>query len=112
VGRGEPPRHCLTVLPLVIKRSWKDSGSPKPIGIACFGQVAEFASRLRKDAHIHVTGFLRSRDIVKNGTGRGKKAGARAKVRAWEVRAIRIAKLDRAVQEDPSNDIPANHPAL
>jgi hypothetical protein len=35
-----------------------------------------------------------------------------AAIRAWEVRAIRIAKLDRAVQEDPSNDIPANDPAL
>ena len=32
-------------------------------------------------------------------------------VRAWGVRAIRIAKLDRAVQEDPSNDIPADNPA-
>jgi hypothetical protein len=53
-----------------------------------------------------------SREIEKNGTGRGKKSGAKAKVRAWEVRAIRIAKLDRAVQEDPSSEIPADNPAL
>jgi hypothetical protein len=44
--------------------------------------------------------------------GRGKKSGAKANVRAWEVRAIRIAKLDRAVQEDPSSEIPADNPAL
>ena len=72
----------------------------------------EFASSLKRGSHIHITGYLRSREIEKNGTGRGKNSGAKAKVRAWEVRAIRIAKLDRAVQEDPSNDVPANDPTL
>jgi single-stranded DNA-binding protein len=62
---------------------------------------------LKKGAHIHITGYLRSREIEKNGTGRGEKSGAKLKVRAWEVRTIRIAKLDRAVQEGPSNDNPA-----
>ena len=66
---------------------------------------------MKKGAHLHLTGYLRSREIEKNGTGRGKKSEAKAKVRAWEVRAIRIAKLDRAVQEDPSNYIPADNPA-
>jgi single-stranded DNA-binding protein len=81
--------------------------------IACFGQVAEFAASLKKGgAHIHITGYLRSREFEKNGASRGKKSGAKATVRAWEVRAIRIAKLDRAVQEDPSNGIPANNPTL
>ena len=107
----------LTVLSLATKRSWKDSkgewqSQTEWHRITCFGQVAEFASSLRKGAHIHITGYLRSREIEKNGTGRGKKSGAKTKVRAWEVRAIRIAKLDRAVQEDPSNDIPADDPAL
>ncbi|HEV2498892.1 MAG TPA: single-stranded DNA-binding protein [Terriglobia bacterium] len=78
--------------------------------ISCFAGVAEFASSLRKGAHIYVSGYLRLREVEKNGTGRGKTSGAKAKVRAWEVRAIRIAKLDRAAQEDPSNDIPANNP--
>ena len=105
----------LTVLSLATKRSWKDSkggwqSQTEWHRVTCFGQVAEFASSLRKGAHIHITGFLRSREIDKN--GRGKKSGAKAKVRAWEVRAIRIAKLDRSVQEDPSNDIPADNPAL
>jgi len=66
---------------------------------------------LRKGAHIHVTDYLRSREVGKKGTGRGKKTGAGVKVQAWIVRAIRIAKLDRAVQEDPSTDIPAD-PAM
>jgi single-stranded DNA-binding protein len=74
-------------------------------------QVAEFASSLKKGAHLHLTGYLRSREIEKKGTGRGKKSGASVKVQAWEVRAIRIAKLDRAVQEDPSTQIPADDPA-
>jgi len=63
---------------------------------------------LRKGAHLYVSGYLRSREIEKNDTGPGKNSGAKA--RAWEVRAIRIAKLDRAAQEDPTNDIPAANP--
>jgi single-strand DNA-binding protein len=74
---------------------------------SCFGQVAEFASSLKKGAHILITGYLRSREIEKDRCGRGKKCGAKETVRAWEVRAIRIAKLDRTVQEDPSTDNPS-----
>jgi len=106
----------LTVLSLATKRAWKDGkgewqSQTEWHRVTCFGQVAEFASSLRRGAHIHITGFLRSREIEKNGTGRAKKSGAKATARAWEVRAIRIAKLDRAVQEYPSNDIPADNPA-
>jgi hypothetical protein len=67
---------------------------------------------LRKGAHIHVTGYLRSREVEKKGTGRRKKTGAGVKVQAWEVRAIRIAKLDRAAHEDTSTNIPANDSAM
>lgn len=105
----------LTVLSLATKRSWKDSkgewrSHTEWHRVTCFGQVAEFASSLRKGAHIYITGFLRSREIEKNGVSRGKKSGANGKVRTWEVRPIRIAKLDRAVEEDPSADIPADDP--
>jgi hypothetical protein len=48
--------------------------------------------------------------IEKHGTGRGKKSGVKAKLTAWVVRTIGIAKLDRAVQEDPSRNIPADNP--
>jgi len=43
-------------------------------------RVFEFASSLRKGAHIHVTGYLRSRGIEKKGGGLGKKTGAGEKV--------------------------------
>jgi single-strand DNA-binding protein len=103
----------LTLLSLATKRSWKDrngewQSQTEWHHISCFAAVAEFASNLRKGAHLYVSGYLRSREIEKNDTGRGKSSGAKA--RAWEVRAIRIAKLDRAAQEDPSHDIPADHP--
>lgn len=102
----------LTVLSLATKRSWKDSrgewqSQTEWHRVTCFGQVAEFASSLKKGAHIHVTGYLRSREIEKQGAGRGEKTGAGVKVQAWEVRATRIVKLDRAAQEDPPTDIPA-----
>ncbi len=104
----------LTILSLATKRSWKDNNGEWHSHtdwhrISCFAAVAEFASSLRKGAHIYVSGFLRSREIEKQVNGRGKNNGA--KTRAWEVRAIRIAKLDRAVQEVPSNDVPADNPA-
>ena len=103
----------LTVISLATKRSWKDANGEWQSQtewhrISCFAALAEFASSLRKGAHIYVSGYLRSREIEKS-AGRGKSNGGR--VRAWEVRAIRIAKLDRAAQEDSSNDIPANDPA-
>ena len=102
----------LTILSLATKRSWKDrngewQSQTEWHRISCFAAVAEFASSLRKGAHIYVSGYLRSREIEKQ-AGRGKTNGARA--RAWEVRAIRIAKLDRAAQEDLPSDTPANNP--
>lgn len=45
-------------------------------------------------------------------TGKSKKSSATVKVLAWEVRAIRIAKLDRAVEANPSADIPPDDPAF
>ncbi len=105
----------FTVLSLATKRSWKDAQGDWQFHtdwhrVTCFGTVAEFASTLRKSAHVHITGYLRSREVEK--PVNGKKGDATVKVMAWEVRAIRIAKLDRAVQEDPSTDIPADDPAF
>jgi single-strand DNA-binding protein len=86
----------LTVLSLAAKRSWNDNkrecqSHTEWHRVTCFGQVAEFASSLKKVAHIHITGYLRSREIEKNGAGRGKKNGVKTKVWAREVRAIRIS---------------------
>ncbi len=87
------------MLSLATERSWKNSQGEWESHvdwhrITCFGAVAAVAVGLRTGAH-YFTGYLRSPEIEKNGTGRGKKngAGAKAAVRAWEVRAIRIAKL-------------------
>ena len=106
----------FTVLSLATKRSWKDAQGEWQSHtdwhrVTCFGAIAEFGASLKKGAHVHITGYLRSREVEKPVTGKSKKNSATVKVLAWEVRAIRIAKLDRAAQEDHSNDIPANNPA-
>jgi single-strand DNA-binding protein len=106
-----------TVLSLATKRSWKNAQDEWQSHtdwhrVTCFGPVAEFAADLKKAAHVHITGYLRSREIEKPVTGKSKKNSATVKVLAWEVRAIRIAKLDRAVQADPSTDIPTDDPTI
>ncbi|MDE3179944.1 MAG: single-stranded DNA-binding protein [Acidobacteriota bacterium] len=80
--------------------------------ITCFGAFAEFAASLRKNAHVHITGYLCSREVEKPFNGKSKKSSATVKILAWEVRAIRIATLDRAVEVNPSTDIPADDPAF
>ncbi len=106
---------AFTVLSLATKRSWKDAQGEWASHtdwhrVTCFGAVAEFAATLKKGAHVHITGYLRSREVEKPVNGKSKKSSATVKVLAWEVRAIRIAKLDRAVEANPSTDIPADDP--
>jgi single-strand DNA-binding protein len=105
----------ITVLSLATKRSWKDAQGEWQSQtdwhrVTCFGAVAQFAAELRRGAHLHVTGYLRSREVEKPVTGSKNSAGV--KFTAWEVRAIRIAKLDRAVEANSSTDIPADDPAF
>ncbi|HEV2417297.1 MAG TPA: single-stranded DNA-binding protein [Terriglobia bacterium] len=105
----------FTTLSLATKRSWKDAQGEWQSHtdwhrVTCFGAVAEFAASLKKGAHVHVTGYLRSREVEKPVTGKSKKSSATVKFTGWEVRAIRIAKLDRAVEANPSTDIPADDP--
>jgi single-strand DNA-binding protein len=100
----------VTILSLTTKRSWKDAQGEWQSDtdwhrVTCFATVAQFASELKRGAHLHVTGYLRSREVEKPVTG-GKNS-ATVKFTAWEVRAIRIAKLDRAVEANPSTDDPA-----
>jgi single-strand DNA-binding protein len=105
----------VAVLSLATKRSWKDAQGDWQSHtdwhrVTCFGAEIEFAASLRKSAHVHVTGCLRSREVEKPVTG-GKNS-VTVKFTAWEVCAIRIAKLDRAVEANSSTDIPADHPAF
>jgi single-strand DNA-binding protein len=100
----------FTVLSLATKRSWKDAQGEWQSHtdwhrITCFGATADFSAGLRKGAHLHVLGYLRSREVEKPVTGG---SSATVRVLAWEVRAVRIAKLDRAVEANPSTDIPAD----
>ena len=65
-----------------------------------------------EERRVHITGYLRSREAEKPVNGKSKKSSATVKVIAWEVRAVRIAKLDRAVEVNTSTDIPTDIPAF
>jgi single-strand DNA-binding protein len=60
-----------------------------------FGKLSEFASTLKKGAHIQVEGELRSREYT------SKKADS--KQRTWEIRVASILKLDRAEKSTPED---------
>ena len=103
----------FTVLSLATKRSWKDAQGEWQSHtdwhrVTCFANLAEFAAGLKKGAHVHITGYLRSREVEKLVTGKSKKGSATVKVQLWEVRAIRIAKLDRTAEENLATNIPAD----
>jgi single-strand DNA-binding protein len=116
-NRTTKDRVPFTVHSLATKRSWKDGQGEWQSHtdwhrVTCFGSIAEFAASLKKGAHVHITGYLRSREVEKPVNGKSKKSSATVKVQVWEVRAIRIAKLDRAVEVNPSTDTPADDPAF
>ena len=61
-----------------------------------FGKLSEFASTLKKGAHVQLEGELHSREYVSKKT--------ESTQRIWEIRVTSILKLDRAekaVAEDP-----------
>jgi single-strand DNA-binding protein len=70
-----------------------------------FGMLAEFASTLKKGAHIQVEGELRSREFTSKKTD--------SKQRIWEIRVASILKLDRAEKsapEDQEKDLEHDEP--
>jgi len=87
----------LTTLSLATKSSYKKDG--KYISrtewhkLVVFGKLSEFAGTLKKGAHLHVEGQLRSRKYE------SKKTGATETV--WEIRVDSILKLDRAEKAAP-----------
>ena len=89
--------RSFTVLSLATKSSYKKDG--KYIShtewhrCVVFGKLSEFASTLKKGAHIQVEGELRSREYDSKKTD--------AKQRIWEVRVDSILKLDRAEKAAP-----------
>ena len=84
--------RSITTLSLATKSSYKKDGEyvshTEWHRCVVFGKLSDFASTLKKGAHILVEGELRSREYD------SKKKGAR--IRVWEVRVDSILKLDRA----------------
>jgi single-strand DNA-binding protein len=68
-----------------------------------FGKLSEFASTLKKGAHIQLEGELRSREYVSKKT--------ESTQRIWEIRVASILKLDRAEKAVPEDQEQEEAPA-
>ena len=94
--RSNDNRNFAT-LSLATKSSYKKDGKyiehTEWHRCVVFGKLAEFASTLKKGAHIQVEGELRSRKYD------SKKTGAEQTI--WEIRVSSILKLDRAEKTSP-----------
>ena len=86
--------RSLTTLSLATKSSYKKDGKyiehTEWHRCVVFGKLAEFASTLKKGAHIQVEGELRSRKYD------SKKTNSEQTI--WEIRVNSILKLDRAAK--------------
>ena len=91
--------RSFTTLSLATKSSYKKDG--KYIShtewhrCVVFGKLSEFASTLKKGAHIQVEGELRSREYDSKKTD--------SKQRIWEIKVDSILKLDRAEKAAPED---------
>jgi single-strand DNA-binding protein len=96
----------FTTLSLATKSSYKDKKSGEYVSrtewhqVVVCGKLGEFASSLKKGAHLLVEGELRGREYA-------DKKNADVKRRVWEVRATSILKLDRAEQAPPEDQLDA-----
>jgi single-strand DNA-binding protein len=92
--------RSLTTLSLATKSSYKKDGKyiehTEWHRCVVFGKLGEFATTLKKGAHIQVEGELRSRkyDSTKTNT----------EVTVWEIRVNSILKLDRAQKAAAEDD--------
>jgi single-strand DNA-binding protein len=86
--------RSLTTLSLATKSSYKKDGKyiehTEWHRCVVFGKLGEFASTLKKGAHIQVEGELRSRKYD------SKKTNSEQTI--WEIRVSSILKLDRAAK--------------
>ena len=98
--------RSLTTLSLATKSSYKKDGKyiehTEWHRCVVFGKLAEFASTLKKGAHVQIEGELRS------GKYESKKTNSAQTV--WEIRVNSILKLDRAAkataEEQDEDDAP------
>ena len=105
--------RSFTTLSIATKTSYKDKKSGERVShtewhsCVVFGKLSEFASTLKKGAHVQVEGELRSREYD------SKKADS--KQRVWEIRVDSILKLDRAekagTEDQKNDDVPVEEPA-
>jgi single-strand DNA-binding protein len=105
--------RSFTILSVATKSSYKDKKSGERVShtewhsCVVFGKLSEFASTLKKGAHIQVEGELRSREYDSKKTD--------SKQRVWEIRVDSILKLDRAEKAGPedqkNDDVPVEEPA-
>ncbi|HTF62667.1 MAG TPA: single-stranded DNA-binding protein [Edaphobacter sp.] len=103
--------RSFTTLSLATNSSYKKDG--KYIShtewhrCVVFGKLSQFASTLKKGAHLQIEGGLRSREYDSNKTG--------TKQTIWEIRVDSILKLDRAEkagsEEREHEDVPAEEVA-
>ena len=100
--KSTPSGKTFTQFSIATKSSWKDEkGEWQSItewhrAIVWGEKLAEFAATLKKGAHVHVEGQIRSREFEKDGV----------KHRVWDCRVDSILKLDRAERaEQPSTAV-------
>jgi single-strand DNA-binding protein len=86
--------RSLTTLSLATKSSYKKDGKyiehTEWHRCVVFGKLGEFATTLKKGAHVQVEGELRSRKYTSTKTN--------AEQTIWEIRVNSILKLDRAAK--------------
>jgi single-strand DNA-binding protein len=94
----------LTILPLAIKRIWKNRETgereEQTTWHRCvvFGRTAQYAATLTKGAHLQIVGEIQTRSFV----GRD---GAKKSV--TEIRVHRVARLDRVPKAESTEEAAA-----
>ncbi len=107
--------RSLTTLSVATKSSYKKDGKyvehTEWHRCVVFGKLGEFASTLKKGAHIQVEGELRSREYEPKKVGKKQPE----KKTIWEIRVNSILKLDRAAkasrEEQEQDDAPQEEAA-
>jgi single-strand DNA-binding protein len=102
--------RSLTTLSLATKSSYKKDGKyiehTEWHRCVVFGKLGEFASTLKKGAHVQIEGELRSREYEPRKVGNNQPE----KKTVWEIRVNSILKLDRAAkataEEQEHDDAP------
>lgn len=98
--------RSFTTLSLATKSSYKKDGQyishTEWHRCVVFGKLAEFAGTLKKGAHLHLEGELRSREFETKKTSQRKIV--------WEIRVNSILKLDRAEKASPEEQEETDFP--